>query len=587
MVIDLPASASQLGNRLGQGPVSQLVNQHQATLQAALKALNIRAGDTVNGLIREVHKVDNPLRVRLINLANPATPSAELSPNNTATTPVNSALGSQAAESLAAKLKSASLRLVELQVNNRSVLTLTEQPLKAGQQVTVHTAGGRLDIQPQLNNRPNQTQPPANAGQAPLPTSPSGQRASTAPTPAPTPSHAAQPNTSSIASGIRQTGSEAPPPPQQQAPAPSSVSSTPRPLTTAQQEVLQQALRTQLPQFSSPAQSLAEPALAAQLVHSLLQQRIGNPIRQQIPANLQQALRTVAMQLRTPEQLSQPANIKKAILDSGLQLENRLTKTGVQAGAANRNTGASQSLPSNTLQSDSKAALLKTLHHASVRPTSTPAASPNAAPPPAPPLSQEAGKQLLMQIKQLLSGSGIEQQRHSITINAEQITQLVQQQMSLAINRVLLLQLQSILRSQGNERADPIPTQHLQLEIPVRYGNEAHTISMYLDEDWVDDYSGQGSDSPAQKVRQWLVKLSFDLPDAGSFHAHITVLSDSVSASLWAEQDSTLAEAKRLLHGLRQGLEKDGIDVKQIECFAGKPVADQIKLEYALVDIKT
>ena len=79
----------------------------------------------------------------------------------------------------------------------------------------------------------------------------------------------------------------------------------------------------------------------------------------------------------------------------------------------------------------------------------------------------------------------------------------------------------------------------------------------------------------------------FNLPDAGGFYAQLVVINDTVSVKLWAEQQSTLSEARLKLDNLREQLSAQGIVVKQLQCVQGKPPSPNISLHYSLVDITT
>lgn len=171
----------------------------------------------------------------------------------------------------------------------------------------------------------------------------------------------------------------------------------------------------------------------------------------------------------------------------------------------------------------------------------------------------------------------------------QQLQQLVQQ----SLNKIQYRQLQS-LSQQLSQNTDTQVTQaqHWHLELPIRYGQEVHTLSLQIDEDWrqphqEENKEEQNPDNGEKKVRQWFVKLCFELPEAGYFHAHLTIVKESVNASLWAENPATLKKAQEQLNLLKERLNKDGIEVKSLDCFPGKPPQQQNRLGYSLVDIKT
>tara|TARA_Y100000780_G_scaffold228940_1_gene247779 strand:+ start:118 stop:963 length:846 start_codon:yes stop_codon:yes gene_type:complete len=281
---------------------------------------------------------------------------------------------------------------------------------------------------------------------------------------------------------------------------------------------------------------------------------------------VQESLQQLANQLRSPQQLAQPSQLKQSLLNSGIQLEHQLSTS---------------SSPDKLAGQELKAGLLQTL--AALSKTSTAANQPttsdnrSAGISSAPGSAQAPFAQLLQQLAGNPSSTAPQ-------IKPEQVAPLLQQQIAIAINKLLYSQLKSISRSQPSLEGQP--TQHVQLELPVRYGHEVHSIAIQLEEDWVQEFTEEDPKT-TEKVRQWLVKLSFELPDAGSLHAHIKVIEDSVSTSLWAEKHHTFEELQISLDTLRQRLQKDGCEVKKIECFEGKPNEENTQLGYALVDIKT
>ena len=110
-------------------------------------------------------------------------------------------------------------------------------------------------------------------------------------------------------------------------------------------------------------------------------------------------------------------------------------------------------------------------------------------------------------------------------------------------------------------------------------------MEIRIDQEWVNDEKNE--ENQREKVKQWSVMLSFNLPRLGGLYAQLTILDDAVSAKLWAEQASTLAQAQASLDSLRQQLQSQGVDVKQLQCVTGPPPSRSVSLNYALVDIQT
>ena len=253
------------------------------------------------------------------------------------------------------------------------------------------------------------------------------------------------------------------------------------------------------------------------------------------------------------------------------QLTSTLGVSSPEAAAAQITTPSSSILGKLLARQDLKAALLYLL-------TQLPPAIPSAVAD-----SNLNGNGLELLLKQFL-GQAKGKQSTTAQQSKGEILQQIQQQVTVSLSKILFQQLQSLQRSQPQGEAPP--TQHWQLDIPIRYGHEVQNMNLRMDEEWVNDYKQASAHSP-DKVRQWLVKLAFDLPDAGSLHAHLVIVEETVSASLWAESPATLSKTQGMLSTLKKRLEKDGVTVSKIECFAGKPVEEQTRLDYSLVDIRT
>lgn len=548
MVIDLPSN-SLTTPRGSQNPVTQLTNQRQETLQAALKALNIKAGETITALVKSIRPVDDPLRVRLVQQVTPPSESADS----------NGVRNATAQEKL---LASSDLKLVEVEIKGKPLLIYTDKALRPNQTLTLQQQNGVL-IQIPGNPAPSATSPTSQAN---------------------------------LANDAR-----------------------PSVLTSQQLATLQQALRTELPHLAltqeSQAGVISETLLIAQLITRLLKQPGHQSLQHQLPRSLQESLQQLASHLRDPQQLSRTEVLKQAIKGSGVQLEQQLHQ---HAGKTNSNAQPA------IAQTDLKAALLHTLkqitqytqsqmqqspaiqsqHSLSRSDTAAPQATLpiNTQPPLASTLSGSYGllnstpsatassaQGLIALLQQLLPVQT--QKAKSIipsgtkSVEAGQLMQMTQAQIQQALGKILCLQLQSLQRSHSGTESSR--TSHAYLEIPISLGFSAQPLALIIEEEWVTDYS-EDNDSPKEKVRQWLVKLAFDLPEAGAFHAHVTVITDKVTVSLWAENPATYQSAQATLGTLRQQLELEGCQVKNLECFQGKPENDNsTRLNYALVDVKT
>ncbi len=502
MAIDLPVS-SQLAPRGNQNPVNQLVNQRQDTLQAALKALNLKAGETVEALVKTVRQVDPQLRSRLLQFTTPVTDTV----SNSA--PRNPTAQQQLV--LAPKLS-----LAELNVRGQSLLVYTDKPLKPQQSFVLQLGQDGFFT------------------------------ATTTPGP--------QAKNTNEPQGL---------------------------LTPAQKQTLLAALRDQLPRTPTAAThraslqataaanqgyppspcnqgqtDLSDNLLGIRRFSQWLQTPANIGLKHQFPLTLQDSLRHLATMLRSPDQLSQPGQLKSALLNSGLLLESKLAKATNLPDPAHR---------PKLLQQDLKAALLHTLQQLKqsmhAPPSTDPAITTTLAP-------------LLKQLKQSHQNTG-----RPPDIRVQQWLALLHSAVSRSLDSLQLCQLQSLQHALETSAQ----TAHLDLEIPIRYGHELQQMTLKIEEDWLTQYPDD-PEKTSEQVRQWKVKLAFELPDAGSFNAHMTVCGAALSASLWLEDPATYARTRASLDQLATKLAKDGCQVRSIECLLGRPPEAATRLSYALVD---
>jgi len=464
-----------------------------------------------------------------------------------------------------ALLRSPSLVLAQLQVNGKSVLTYTTQPLQIGQAIDV-----KLDGQQRLI---------------------------------------------------------------QLAPAPAAANpidlADPKQLfkTEQTQTLLAALMRNLLPQKDAPQELLAA---LPKVLNLPVQQR-----NQLLSSNIQQALKTLADQLPTPQQLANPKRLPEILKNSGVQFEQKLasnlaattnpTKISTEPSAVSSKLMAGASTPATSLATvnsadpvtkvapptvttseipitqDRKGALLQLLQRVNqdlgrqlpTPPASTPLTQSAAEKPATSGLAALSPPSLLTQtiaqpfnnLTQLMNFINARPQAElTDKVLRTQLLLLLHQHTLGSLAKIQLQQLHTLNHHQA--QADSAqPTQSWLFDLPVRLGHDIHQLEMRVDEDWVKDE--QNPDQRDKRVRQWSVMLSFDLPQHGGFYAQLTLVNDSVSAKLWADQETTLLQAQQKLDALRQQLQSQGVEVKQLQCFKGAPPHRSISLNYALVDITT
>ena len=125
-----------------------------------------------------------------------------------------------------------------------------------------------------------------------------------------------------------------------------------------------------------------------------------------------------------------------------------------------------------------------------------------------------------------------------------------------AISRVQIHQLNSLSAEEG---AKPVWS----MEIPVRRGEQVDVWSLRIEQD-----AGGAAGSPEKR---WCVSLAFEIGLLGPVHARLTLQQQKVSASLWAEKESTAALIGSHVEELRQMLDEAGLGVGDVLCVHGQP----------------
>ncbi|HWV15696.1 MAG TPA: flagellar hook-length control protein FliK [Cellvibrio sp.] len=325
-------------------------------------------------------------------------------------------------------------------------------------------------------------------------------------------------------------------------------------------------------------------------------QQIPAPLKQPlVSANLEQALKSVAEKIRSPLQLSQPKVLETIIKNSGIFFENNLN---------NNQTSKGPSLD-NIFSQDTKGSLLNLLSRVNQELSGS-----------SKPLSTEQATRLLQQLSSYTpspaaysaAGSAGDLTRNTL---APDISMLMQQLMTKSVKHMsdkelrtqllVLMQQHSLhsiakiqmqqlasLNHELDSRDSTQPNASWQVEIPIRHHSEVQPLHIRIDREWVEEKgAGEQSQNSSNKVKQWSVTLRFDLPTLGEFCAQLSIIDTSVSVTLWASQEKTFGQVKKQMDDLRNNLEKEGIQVKQLQCMKGMPAQKPMALSYSLIDIST
>lgn len=387
----------------------------------------------------------------------------------------------------------------------------------------------------------------------------------------------------------------------------SSPSAPPQVNISKATEVISDTMRRLLPQKDQGQDVLSALPKITQFIQQLpLAER-----KEWLSSQLQQSLKTLANHIRLSDQLSNPKLVEMTLRNNGQSFEHKLAEIVINQKPANTAAAApaplkpsnlSPSIPLSATQlsppahktlitnqnlvekiaiQDLKGSLLGLAHQLDnelelLKPAAVAGLATN-----------DASKQLLaIPLPQFLGMLGNKQQGE---LNQKQLrTQLIMLMHQSTLGSIAKIQLQQAhtLNHQLGQLDQAQPSQSWQFEIPVRQGQEVHPLQIQLEQQWIEDQN-ETNEPNAIRVRQWNVMFSFDLAIVGKFYAQLTLIGENLSTKFWAENENTLIEAKHKIDGLKAQLEREGIQVTQMQFIPGAPPQPKISFSYSLVDIKT
>jgi hypothetical protein len=376
---------------------------------------------------------------------------------------------------------------------------------------------------------------------------------------------------------------------------------------TSVKQIIADSLRQLLPHQDIPAM-LYSALTHWQNIPKINQQQLVSP-------SLEQALKSVAEKIRSPQQLSQPKALAQIIKNSGVFFENTLKN---QLAATTQLPPNISTTIKSTVTQDLKGSLLHLFNNVNQELTGDKK-----------PLSTEQTVKLLQQLNSYAENTRQTTQAAQTTAipadiaknslpnsinlpidlnvlmqqlmnkpvkelsNKELRTQLLvllQQHSLHSLAKIQLQQLASLNHNLNNSLNNSDGTQATaswQIDIPVKHHNEVQQLHLHIEREWVDDKNSTHEKKSTVKIKQWSVTLRFDLPTLGEFCAQLAIIDTSISATLWATRETTLVQVRQHLEHLRKQLEQEGIQVKQLQCIKGMPPLKPIALGYALIDIST
>lgn len=365
------------------------------------------------------------------------------------------------------------------------------------------------------------------------------------------------------------------------------------PETLAVKNIVSENLRNLLPHRDAPSLLLS--------AINQLQQLPATSRQQLLSPSIEQALKSIAEKIRSPEQLAHPKVLAQTLKNSGVFFEHRLSQSlqknsdnNTENAKANVNTTYTQDLKGSLLTLLSRATqelngdkkplsneqtikLLQTLSTPALfQPTGAASTNPLNA-------NIHLAQTIGMFVQQLMHKPVKELSDKELRT---QLLVLLQQHSVHSLAKIQLQQLHSI-NHELETKDSATPNASWQIEIPVKHHNDVHHLHMRIDREWVDEKNESETNKNTNKIKQWSVTLRFDLPTLGEFCAQLSIINTQVSATLWAAREKTFGEVRDHIDGLRKQLESEGIEVKYLQCMRGMPPEKPMNLSYSLIDIST
>ena len=326
-------------------------------------------------------------------------------------------------------------------------------------------------------------------------------------------------------------------------------------------QVMQRSLRQSLPLQNSMAPLLSNLKALSQLPNDVVK----TPDNSKIMEHVQQLLK----QLPNSKQVSTGKGLAQAIKNSGLFLENQLSDK-----QANNQT--------NLVKQDFKANLLK-LQHALQQSTTVQSNSKNTAKTSNTtttvntPIvdSHEASEKNTTTTK--LNTTLTTKQKTTLppplkgslpkaqTIATKSLANL--QNIAVIVDELIEQTQASLARVQLHQLASAPATVDTSsnpswlFELPIKHQEEQHIVHMLIEQ--------EDNSTNAEEEHVWQVKLALDLPNLGPIHVHLRLEHDNLSTILWAEAPATKQFVEDDMSFLRDSLENEGLNLKQLVCRLG------------------
>ena len=120
------------------------------------------------------------------------------------------------------------------------------------------------------------------------------------------------------------------------------------------------------------------------------------------------------------------------------------------------------------------------------------------------------------------------------------------------------------------------------LELQVLNGERVDTFLLEIDSE--EHHCEADENDSEATTRRWTLMIRFNLACLVPMYVQLVLVNESVSATIWAEQQKTLKAVNHEVDSLRHSLSEIGVTVTQIDCQIGSPPNRRTRMEQQLID---
>ncbi len=295
-----------------------------------------------------------------------------------------------------------------------------------------------------------------------------------------------------------------------------------------------------------------------------------------LPPVIAQLSKELLNSLPEKARINQPGVLKRAILNSGVFLENKLVKLAVES----TNQGGIQHLnqanhlATGKIDTDLKVALLRLANTIKQVIAITPKQTQSS-----PALNASLQQTMPAAVAATLPNSHPQPQA-SVAASLANISNV------LALLQELGKQAESSLaRTQLHQMASTTTAadsniNQWALELPIRNNQQVDIFDILIT-----DEENQADED--EEKHRWSVSLAFDLPGLGPVHTKLQLINNKIVTTFWAERIKTRALFSEHQDELLKRYRENGVETAGFHCFQGSPPASsKIKQTRLMLDIK-